>query len=83
MFKISASGDRIVPRSFFSTCPSRASSPPGSHIRGESSQQSLAYRYTCPKSINIKQWLEHVPRSGKYYTFLHGITLQYNPNVQA
>ena len=31
------------------TGPSRASSPPGAHVRGESSHLSLAYRYLSPK----------------------------------
>ena len=75
--------DRCVPLDFFCQPVHRASSPPGTHVRGESSQQSLACRYTCPKSKNIKQWLEHEPHSGRYYTFLRCTTLQYNPNVQA
>ena len=63
--------------------PTRASSPSGSHVRGELSQQSLAYRYTCPKSKNIKQWLDPEPHSGIYYTFVCCTTLQYNTNMQA
>ena len=47
--------DRVVPLNFF-TLSTHASSPPGTHVRGELSQQSLAYRYTCPKSKNKKQW---------------------------
>ena len=31
------------------TGPPRASSPPGAHVSGESSQLSLAYRYLSPK----------------------------------
>ena len=61
---------------FFPHGPSRASSPPGAHIRGKLSQLSLAYRYTCPRSKRIKQWLEQEPHSGLYYTFV--AVLYYN-----
>ena len=33
----------------FAPGPSRASSPPGAHVSGESSQLSLAYRHLSPK----------------------------------
>ena len=34
---------------FLAHGPPRASSPPGAHVRGESSQLSMAYRYLSPK----------------------------------
>ena len=41
--------DRLSHLQFFATGPPRASSPPGAHVRGESSQLSMAYRYLSPK----------------------------------
>ena len=42
-------GQAVPLKQFLAHGPSRASSPPGAHVRGESSQLSLAYRYLSPK----------------------------------
>ena len=57
-----------VPLDFFSPGPSRTSSPPGAHNRGELSQLSLAYRYLSPKSKRIKTVTNYLPHSGIYLT---------------
>ena len=42
-----------------------------------------AYLYTCPRIRWLKQWQEHKPHSGIYYTLIQDRTLQYNSGVQA
>ena len=42
-------GQAVPPYVFFYYGPPRASSPPGAHVMGESSQLSKAYRYLRPK----------------------------------
>ena len=42
-------GQAVPLYNYLATGPPRASSPPGAHVRGESSQLSLTYRYLSPK----------------------------------